>query len=173
MVKKATHLVSLPRLQNHVSSKLTIINGTNAFFVVEESFGYRCSSKLPDPNNHAIYPISDSQAIVIWDKPMGYDYAYLITYRLAIEIRFIAMQDLQGFGTMDIAIIRGLRPSTDYHLQLQFYCGGNPLLRSNNIPKNFTTLPAGPVFVFFIKKLRLWGEVTRIKIKICRYLRYW
>ncbi len=83
---------------------------------------------------------------------MGYDYAFLAIYRLALEIRYKAMQDLQGFGTMAIAILTDLQPKTDYHVELQFYCAGAPYLRSNTIPKNFKTLSPSKHILHFLKK---------------------
>ncbi len=84
---------------------------------------------------------------------MGYDYAYLLVYRPAIEIRYKAMQDLQGFGTMEIVILKDLRPSVKYHLQLQFYCGGAPYLRSKTISVEFTTLPPSKSVPRFFAKM--------------------
>ncbi len=98
---------------------------------------------MVDPKNFAAYAVSDSQAILTWDKPTGYDYAFLMVYRPAIEIRYKVIQALQGFGTMEMAILKDLRPGTRYYAQVEFYCAGAQSIRSHIITMEFNTLPTG------------------------------
>ncbi len=109
---------------------------------------------MPDPKNFAAYPVSDSQAILIWDKPTGIDYAFLLMYKVNTQIRYKTMQGLQGFGTMDMAVLSELKPKTEYYAQVEFYCAGAPYIRSKVIPIRFTTLAKG-LFMFLCKPFRI------------------
>ncbi len=98
-----------------------------------------CSPNIQGPGNFAAYPISDSQALLAWGKPLGEGYVFQVIYRLDAAIRIKKLQELQGFGPMDMVVISGLKPSTKYHAEIRFYCGLNSYYASYWISTTFTT----------------------------------
>ncbi len=113
------------------------------FFLLEGSFAKPCTETPADPVTFAVYPISDSQAIAVWDKPMGGDIAFQLTFRLDAALRFKLIEGLQSYGPMDMALLAGLEPNTKYHAELRFYCGKNSLLETEWVKIKFTTLQKG------------------------------
>ncbi len=110
---------------------------------LEGSFGIPCVRPPPEPKDFAAFPISDTQALLAWDKLIGEEYSYQFTYGLAAAIRYKSLQGLQGYGPFEMVLLSELTPATEYHAEVTTLCALNSNLRSNPAKVNFKTLDRG------------------------------
>ncbi len=102
-----------------------------------------CTTTPPTPANITTFPISDSQVIIAWDKPIGSDYTFLMYYSNYWGIRETEMSGPEGFGTMHIVVLSGLEPSTKYKASIKHICAKDRSLKSAYVDITFITNAKG------------------------------
>ncbi len=118
------------------------------FYILEGVVNIPCTTTPPAPANITTFPISDSQVIIAWDKPVGSGYTYLMYYSNYYAIRETEVSGNEGFGTMHIIVLSSLESKSKYKASIKHICAQNRNLKSPYVDITFDAPNHG---LFFIK----------------------
>ncbi len=85
----------------------------------------RTSTKPQFTNKYVAQPLSESQVLLVWNKPLGPGYKY----RIQVNISNIILKEIRGtlgFGSIQTVVVNGLLPNTEYSITAQHECESNP-----------------------------------------------
>ncbi len=114
------------------------------FYVSVRYLAVSClkTSKPKYAKELAVQPLSESQVLLVWNKPLGPGYKY----RIQVNVSNILLKEIKGtlgFGSIQTVVVNGLLPSTAYSFTAQHECEAKPGVYSKVKSLPATTLGPG------------------------------
>ncbi len=86
--------------------------------------------------------MTDSRFFLVWGKDLGYGYQFTLTVKSGTGIVQV-IRGISGFGYVDVLVVNGLVPNTQYAFEVTHTCTSDPTKTSTPRPFTGSTLPAG------------------------------
>ncbi len=95
--------------------------------------------------------VSDTQILMVWDKPLGYGYRYKVEVKIGSYVIQVLYGET-GFGNAKTVIVYNLQPSQAYNFSAFHECTNNPGPYSKAKTMQAATMPPSKFWFLFLPK---------------------
>lgn len=142
-------------LENDLAAAFHVNKKENHGHFLDRYLPEACGYPVQIATNFTALPVSESQIILVWDKPLGFGFNYKITVQLGSGILQVIKGEL-GFGNAAALTINGLFPLTQYKFALSLECESNPGKYSRRIYEYAKTLARREFLSVFSIPFSIW-----------------